>query len=211
MCNRTCHRLLPHGPDPDPSCNKTTIKQNKSCKDFGCTQWQVEPETSLCLLIKAYVWFTTVKDMVHRSFCLCPYSLFSTLFCPFCLPFLFFNPVVIYYIIIICCLLTTNNSNILSIHKIVIISYKMLLKTRTNRLSIFFFFFLSRFLKAFLVMMPLPHPPRKLTEKEKKKTNAYTKEEWEYKEEIQYCVLTHKEKQWVKCWAYHWLEWKKIT
>lgn len=53
----------------------------------------------------------------------------------------------------------------------------MLLKTRTNRLSIFFFFFLSRLLKAFLVMMPLPHPPRKLTEKEKKKTNAYTKEE----------------------------------
>lgn len=60
-------------------------------------------------------------------------------------------------------------------------------------------------------MMPLPHPPRKLAKKEKKKTNAYTKEEWEYKEEIQYCVLTHKEKQWVKCWAYHWLEWKKIT
>lgn len=137
--------------------------------------------------------------------------LFSSLFCPFSLLFLFLNPAVIYIIIIACCLLATNNSNNLSSNTTKIISCKMLLNTRRNTLYLnFFFFFLKLVFEGFLGNDAFAASPEETNTKKKKKQkpNAYTKEEWKYKEEIQYCVLTHKEKQWVKCWSYHWLEWR---
>lgn len=101
------------------------------------------------------------------------FTLFSTLFRPFCLPFIFFNPVVIYCIIIICCLLTTNNSNILSIHTTVIISYKMLLKTRTNRLS--FFFFSKPFFEGILGNDAFASSPKETSKKRKEKNKCLHK------------------------------------
>lgn len=45
-----CHSCLPHDPDSDLSCNNTKLL----CNDIGFTR-QIGPETSLYLLVKAYV------------------------------------------------------------------------------------------------------------------------------------------------------------